>query len=76
MEKELAELRHAGAVSTEEEPPTKWFGMAESDCPDEHEPPAATISPVQEQDAPQEHALASPADGIPLSHPPVMLDVQ
>ncbi len=76
MEKEMAELRHAGAASTEEDAPQQWFGMADSDFADEDGPTAAVVSSVPMQDAQSSPGPVSPANATSLSHATVMLDVQ
>lgn len=48
MEKEMAELRHAGAATTEEDIPQQWFGMAESDFADDDDHPMAAVADAPE----------------------------
>lgn len=84
MEKEMAELRHAGAATTEEDiPPYGWFGMAESDFADDDDPhrvaavadapePSPATMPASAQSSP---ATARNANATIESHTPVMIDV-
>lgn len=81
MEKEMAELRHAGAATTEEDIPQQWFGMAESDFADDDDHPMAAVALAPESThGPVPESASSPvfagnSNASPAAHPLLTIDV-